>query len=333
MLTVRLGKEKTAYLPVQVSESAQNQHLLILGRSGSGKTYALKAIEESLVKDGACVIALNFGDTHDGVSGEWVKWMRIRENGFPFRLLTEKNPDDSAAKALGMFETVGKLQSRQRRVLRKALRKTAEVNSTNEIPILREVMRRMGFGDDSTEEAVEILDGKFYEFFHAVTIKEQEVIVPGKLVVLDFSGFMQMTQRMLTEFAMSALWQQIRSVPPEVPTYLVADEFQNLRLREGSALGEILREGRKYRLNLLMATQTIATFPKEFRALLDMPATKLFFQPAESDIKNIAAYLPFSKGDCRNILCELKQGEALAVGEFQIENTVIATPLVVTFRR
>lgn len=48
--SVKLGRLKGTGKYVHIAEDADNSSLLVLGRSGSGKTYALQQIEKILQK-------------------------------------------------------------------------------------------------------------------------------------------------------------------------------------------------------------------------------------------------------------------------------------------
>ena len=55
------------------------------------------------------------------------------------------------------------------------------------------------------------------------------------------------------------------------------------------------------------------------RAVLQQPATKLYFKPVESDLRRIANAFPdIDSTEARSILQNLQIGECLASGEFQI---------------
>ena len=53
--SVKLGRLKGTGKYVHIAEDADNSSLLVLGRSGSGKTYALQQIEKNIAENGGCV--------------------------------------------------------------------------------------------------------------------------------------------------------------------------------------------------------------------------------------------------------------------------------------
>ena len=54
--------------------------------------------------------------------------------------------------------------------------------------------------------------------------------------------------------------------------WIFIDEFQNLSLKEDSVLLEMLCEARKYHVNIVLATQSIAGYRNDIKARLDKTA-------------------------------------------------------------
>ena len=150
---------------------------------------------------------------------------------------------------------------------------------------------------------------------------EADLWTKGKVTILDFSGYTQWSQILIAQLVLSILWRQYRvnGQQEQEGTWVVVDEFQNFPLKEDSVLTQILREGRKFKLSLILATQTLAGFDVNQRAVLQQPATKLYFKPAESDLRRIANGFPdMDSKEASIILQNLRIGECLASGEFQI---------------
>jgi len=103
------------------------------------------------------------------------------------------------------------------------------------------------------------------------------------------------------------------------PLPVVLDEVQNLDHRLDSPLGKMLTEGRKYGLSLILATQTLSNLKKDEQDRLFQAAHKLFFAPAETEIKKYAEILEITvKNSTRqqwvDVLSSLKKGQCLSVG-------------------
>ena len=114
---------------------------------------------------------------------------------------------------------------------------------------------------------------------------------------------------------------------------MVLDEFQNLSLKHDSILFQILREGRKFNLYLLLATQTLAGFDNGQRAVLQQAATQLYFQPAVHEINMVSRLIIGMETEmAKKLLEKLQVGECLAVGRFMIGENSIDRPLKMSFR-
>ena len=131
------------------------------------------------------------------------------------------------------------------------------------------------------------------------------------------------------------LWRQhrINGKQAEEPVWLVCDEFQSLNLKEGSVLTQILREGRKFKLSLLMATQTLSSFDVGCRAILQQAGTKLYFRPSESDVRKVSKDIPgIQQEKVQQLLHGLTVGECVAIGEFLIGTLSVEMVLKLSFR-
>ena len=106
---------------------------------------------------------------------------------------------------------------------------------------------------------------------------------------------------------------------------MVLDEVQNLDHREESPLAQLLREGRKFGFSLILATQIMSNLEKDERDRLFNAAHKLFFRPADTEIKKyaeIAAIFTDEKVDAWiKKLAALKKGECYSLGPSLNEST------------
>ena len=102
-------------------------------------------------------------------------------------------------------------------------------------------------------------------------------------------------------------------------------------MRKHSTLFQILREGRKFQLSVLLATQTLNTFERWQCAVIIQAGTRLYFRP---DLKNIEKILGEDSVN-EDFWCKIKKfqrGDCVAVGQFRIGNLDIQKSLLMTFR-
>ena len=336
-----LAKTADSGYPVCIAETAHNQHILIEGDSGSGKTTAIRQIVKNLCMEGNRVLALNvngsFGDVTD--KSGCFSVIYAKKDGIPLSFLeclnmpdgTREDLDDVAEAVVEVFSQAGRMGYVQRYLLSQAAKKAVMLREScaDDMCCLKKGLS--GMEDDKGKALL----AKFAPLLGRVRFqKETGLWTKGRAVVLDLSGYPQWVQLLIAQLVMSILWRQSRAEGQHGSnaTWLVVDEFQNYSLKQDSVLEQILREGRKFKFSLILATQSLAAFDMKKRAILQQPATKLYFRPVESDLRRIANGFPdMSPADARTILQGLKVGECLASGEFAIGRETVNRTLKVTF--
>jgi DNA phosphorothioation-dependent restriction protein DptH len=149
---------------------------------------------------------------------------------------------------------------------------------------------------------------------------EQMLASPENWVhVLQLKGLAREIQKMVTEFTLWDLWDYAQNTGSENrPVPIVLDEIQNLDHSSDSPIDKMLREGRKFGLSLILATQTTSQFNQEQRDRLFQAGHKLFFKPASTEIDRFAQLLHQStgiaKGDWNQRLANLEKGQCWSLG-------------------
>lgn len=131
---------------------------------------------------------------------------------------------------------------------------------------------------------------------------------------------------------MNLLWAETRLCD----TYkrfdvLVLDEVQFLSLKRDRSFSNMLREGRKYGIALVLATQFLSAYDKEERETLMQAGHFLVFRPSANDISFSARMIALDGvSSWRRILGSLQIGQAVLVGPYRInENKSVATTPIV----
>jgi DNA phosphorothioation-dependent restriction protein DptH len=137
--------------------------------------------------------------------------------------------------------------------------------------------------------------------------------------IVQLAGFMKDAARLVTEFSLIDLYWFYRSRGTQhSPRVIVLDEVQNLDHREESPLAQLLREGRKFGFSLILATQIMSNLEKDEKDRLFNAAHKLFFRPADTEMRTYAEIAAISTGEKADVwikrLASLKKGECYSLG-------------------
>lgn len=99
-----------------------------------------------------------------------------------------------------------------------------------------------------------------------------------------------------------------------------------------SALAQVLSEGRKFNVNLLLATQQIEQGSASIvQQRLAQCGLILYFQPNINQAAAVAKRISMNDGEgWRNVLKTLKRGEFVAVGDLIVDEKSINSPLKVS---
>ena len=95
--------------------------------------------------------------------------------------------------------------------------------------------------------------------------------------------------------------------------------MQNLDQKLDSPLGKFLTEGRKFGLCLIAATQTLSNLKDDEKARLFQAAHKLFFKPADSELKRYSELVRMAAqtgtaDEWKARLSSLMKGQCISIG-------------------
>lgn len=101
-------------------------------------------------------------------------------------------------------------------------------------------------------------------------------------------------------------------------------------MKEDSVLLEMLCEARKYHVNIVLATQSIAGYRNDIKAALDKTAVHLYFQQGLTDAKKVASLIDVNKKEMwENELKSLRIGKSIAVGCFRVRGKTISHHIII----
>ncbi|MDO6562647.1 DNA phosphorothioation-dependent restriction protein DptH [Amphritea sp. 1_MG-2023] len=319
-----------------------NRHIIIFGRSGQGKTYCIQGLLMDLASNNVNSMVVDYtnGFLPDQLEAEFnvevnpktdlVAHAPLALNPFERQSqmvagynLTDKSHDVAARIASvfnSVYSTIGEQQlPTMIRVIEEGLdlygadygfeKMLSDLNEAGKVgEALANKLMPMVKANIFSTNTLDIGWENIYKSEESRTRLIQLATLPRDV------------WRLATEFILWDLYAYAcSSGNKSKPLPVILDEVQNLDHRLDSPLGKMLTEGRKYGLSLILATQTLSNLKKDEQDRLFQAAHKLFFAPAETEIKKYAEILEVTvKGSTRQHwieeLSSLSKGYCLSVG-------------------
>jgi len=323
-----------------------NRHMLIFGTSGMGKTYAIQCLLCELGRSGQNSLIIDYtnGFVPDQLEKEIDEMLNPKQHFIvksplpinPFRVqsvdyggvVAQEKVSSVAKRIAAIFQTVYGLGEQQFAALYSAvsqgilelggdmslshllkiLESYIEDGTKNKNAVQTSLSKIRPFVDDNPFGGGQTLDWK--SIFEDATQRCHIFQLAG----LDFHSW-----RLVTEFALWDFYGFLQTYGRKnLPKVVVLDEVQNLDHKSGSPLSKYLTEGRKFGVSLIMATQIMSNLSKDERDRMFNAGHKLFFRPAETEMKayaEIAAVSTKEKVDVwMDRLSGLKKGECYSLG-------------------
>ena len=324
-----------------------NRHFLIFGNSGMGKTYAIEAILAELARkmQNSLIVDYTNGFLNKQLKEAFLNSVAplqhiVRRDGLPINPFRKSSDDDGcggtleesewdvATRVTSIFDSVYNLGDQQRSVLIDAIQSGMSSNPTFGMSDLLPALE--AFLDDGVHQqsALKSVIGKLKPFVAAKLFRDGESIGWDELFadkehpcqVFQMTMLDRTTYLLLTEFALWDLYSTARTAWNETrPHVIVLDEVQNLDQTLDSPLGKFLTEGRKFGLCLIAATQTLSNLKDDEKARLFQAAHKLFFKPADSELKRYSelvrtAAQTGTADEWKARLSSLVKGQCISIG-------------------
>lgn len=326
--------------------SAPNLHMALLGKSGSGKSVEAQRLLIELVKQGQTVVAF---DMHSVLSDDQIfaafkadfdnslHHVDAYDEGICCELFTPvvyedgstEKPLDTVEAIVNVLKRTVALGSRQQTVLRKAITKVfgSGLYDKEGFAAINHFLEQ-----DSSTVAGAVREKMFSLFAHNIFRPGKLFIELGKINVIRLSKFSLNAQVVIAEMIISYLWRLASASRFKTNNiFLFVDEFQNLPCGKNCALGQILTEGRKFGVHLILATQQMENGSSSVvHQRLLHSGLILFFQPSVGQTNFIARLInPSNIDEWSQVLRGLEKGEFVALGNLTVEGKPIRMPLKV----
>jgi DNA phosphorothioation-dependent restriction protein DptH len=309
--------EDAIYWNPQDSVAVPNPHLMIMGESGSGKTYAVQCLVAELAQRSVPSILFDYGQSFElqHLDPSFKKFTGIREHligeeGLPINPLQIFAKDTQGSKTVAtrvsdVFDAAYHLGDIQRKVVIDAIRSAFEKAGISEsnsstwskdppsLLVLQDVLEEMSANKEYTnyKNAVGVA-ARLMTFFMLTSFRTDvekwswDSLLKDskhKVHVLQFRGLEGKTQRVLVELLLWHLFFYLKSTGQSpLRLYCVLDEAHHLSFREGGPVDSLLREARKFGLGIMFASQQ----PEDFSpAAFSNSASKLVFQTSDATLK------------------------------------------------
>ena len=326
-----------------------NDHVLLTGASGTGKSYLCYwFIKQAYERDGR-VLVLDLANTFD--PSEWNSHIKL--NGAVIRDFADRaspaqialpphNSEEAAAQIQAALIESLELQSyKQENILRNSIEAVlSQHNNTFSVKALLEKLENMltfkGCSKDDSENISSLLrhlsELRDAHFEIRFTDEHEKNSTHGGLDIFQMSRVPVRTRLKLARFIIALTWGEIQTGIGHRPIYdtIVLDECQKV-VGKGGAVLELMQEARKYRVQMILATQTISNLNREVTTALMQANLCFFFRPVERDINLIVNEL----GDrsLKNTLRNLRRGHAILRGDYSVHgsNRTSRKPIEVKF--
>ena len=319
-----------------------NRHLLIFGKSGSGKTYAIQALlcELSKYHQNSLIVDYTNGFLSKHLEPEFKSITNPKPHVVlqqplplnPFRQREQIIDDDIppiietpyavGARVTSVFTSVySTIGEQQTAALNKTIAEGIETfKGTFDFEQLLQLLEEQGNIGVSLANKLQPLVRS--HLFTANETHSWERLFHDEIHmvnVLQLAGVPREISRMATEFILWDLYNfATNKGNKNNPLPIVLDEIQNLDHRLNSPLAKILTEGRKFGLSMILATQTLSNLHSEEKDRLFQASQKLFFKPAETEVREYARILEHSTHEKAELwikrLSSLGKGECYAFG-------------------
>ncbi|MCF2554409.1 ATP-binding protein [Faecalicatena contorta] len=321
-------------IKVKIAASSPNEHLAIWGISGSGKSTRISKIVEEIVSTGGTVIAFDLaGQDYKNLKSRQCR-ISAQADGIDLQILDTTLLDLGAESYVNfisyivdVFTDVYQLGVRQQGALRDAV--AFAIQNKHRFSSEMEAIE-VGLIGQKTAVAQGVANKLWQVLNCGIFRKSEKKFTNQSVNILSFEGINPSAQRELAEIILAFIWRKIRLEGCSRNICLVIDEFQNFVKSKRSILLEMLRESRKYGVNIILSTQTSGGISQNVLSSISQTAVQLYFRPPVQDTKKIAALISEDRTGYWVIkLNDLKLGESVAIGNMSVNGRAMSGPIII----
>lgn len=320
---------------VTIADDSPNEHIAIWGISGSGKSTRISEIMTDAISKGNTVVAFDLNGKDFRNMGDKLNRISAVEDGVNMSFLDNSSVEggrETYANFISYltdtFSSAYSMGVRQQGALRVAIEYA--IQNRNKFQTEMEAIA-CGLSEQNSDVAGGVYNKMWGMLEGGVFRPSMKQVQDGKINVISLEHINPSTQKAVTEIILSYIWKDIKTAKDgNKKITLVIDEFQNLMFRKDAALLEMLRESRKYGVNLVLATQTAAGFSKQVMGAVNQTAIQLYFRTSAMDMKVIAEMIELQNSNLWLLkLKQLQVGQSIATGNLSVAGRQIHKPLII----
>ena len=287
-----------------------NRHLIIFGSSGNGKTYSIQCLLAELARKQLNTMVLDYSQSF--TSSEILPPVKpyfpedeqhivvakpLPINPLTRQTLTQLHTDEPpylvAGRVTDIFKKIFNLGTQQVNILQDAVIECLEKYPQTTFQHVEKMLEDFRDDDRHNKNSLETLQSHIRSFLRTKPFTEPRDdvgweklynMLPACNHVFQLASIPDVFAAGIIEFVLWDLFFHAqRCGNPEHPSIVVLDEIQNLSLQSGSPVDKILREGRKFGMGLIAATQSFSGV-KQSLSTLNQAACKLYFRPADNEM-------------------------------------------------
>lgn len=309
-----------------------NDSYVILGESGYGKSVAAQSIVLQKANQSYGVLSI---DIHDSSAPEHLfptfrksfEQLSLRIDGYitpiPTTLLeplhyadgTMESPADLSYTISNIITKYIKLSRTETAAFSDSLEYVIS-NLDDNPDIFPAILKTL---DEFDTKASRSASAHLAPLLRHNVFRNQPIKRHSGIEIINLSKFPPLFQKVIADLL---LLDEFRTASQggQPPRYIHIDEMQNLSIDKDCYLGKILTEGRKYSLNVILASQSIREFNASERTMLCQANHKLLFHPALLEVKYYAELLasPQHRAEISDLLRNLEVGQCIFQGPIYI---------------
>ena len=309
-----------------------NDSYVILGESGYGKSVAAQSIVLQKANQNYGVLSI---DIHDSSAPEHLfptfrksfEQLSLRIDGYitpiPTTLLeplhyadgTMESPADLSYTISNIITKYIKLSRTETAAFSDSLEYVIS-NLDDNPDIFPAILKTL---DEFDTKASRSASAHLAPLLRHNVFRNQPIKRHSGIEIINLSKFPPLFQKVIADLL---LFDEFRTASQggQPPRYIHIDEMQNLSIDKDCYLGKILTEGRKYSLNVILASQSIREFNASERTMLCQANHKLLFHPALLEVKYYAELLasPQHRAEISDLLRNLEVGQCIFQGPIYI---------------